>query len=70
MLFGVIWCHNADELANITIATNEAVHPGPRASLVVMLLVAGLPTAWQPMTLIQDKLGLVLSATWGNPDDT
>lgn len=36
----------------ITIATNDAAPPGPRAPLIVMVLVAGWPTPWQRMTLI------------------
>lgn len=54
-------CHGVGKLAAITIAMNDAVFPGPRVSLVGMVLVAVPPVPWLLMTLIQGKLGHVLS---------
>lgn len=45
----------------IIIATDEVVCPGRRVSLVVMVLVVGLPAHWQIMMLIQGKVG---SCSW------
>lgn len=42
--------------ATITIGTNDAIHPGPRAWSVDMVLVAGPPAPWQLLILIQGKL--------------
>lgn len=48
-------CQGAGEPATITIATNDDVLPGPRASLVVMVLTANPPTPWQLLILIQTR---------------
>lgn len=66
----VMHCHGVGNLAAITIATNEPVHPSPRLSLDVQILAAGPPATWQLELLIQGKLDHMLVASLGNPEGT
>lgn len=57
-------CHGVGELATIATATNDTMHPSPRASVVVMAHPIGTDAAES------GKLGPVLVAPWGNLDGT
>lgn len=64
----IMGCCGAGELVAITIVTNNAIHPDPRVSLIVTVLLAGSPTTWQLMTLSQGKLSPVLVTPQGKKD--
>lgn len=61
----VTCCHGVGYQAFITIAMKDVTCPGPRASLVVMVLAADWPAPWQRMKLIQGKPSPMLAAPWG-----